>query len=79
MIIRNLNIKMDIKSLVYGRERVLWNLLNGLKKAFFIKGHFRELRSSKYKVQKRIWIDSYEKGTGKKVKSIYKINRKKVE
>jgi hypothetical protein len=43
---------------------------------FDVKGHYRHLRSPRYKMQGDIWIEPYKKGIGKFVPTIYEVKQK---
>jgi len=58
---------------IYDKPRASWHY----NYAFDVKGHYRHLASPRYKEAKEIWIEPFVKGTGKKVETIYKIQKKK--
>lgn len=58
---------------VYEKPKRKWHY----NYSFDVKGHPRKLTSPRYKKAKEIWIKPYVKGEGRKVESMYKIEKKK--
>jgi hypothetical protein len=58
---------------VYEKPKTSWHY----NYCFDVKGHYRNLVSTRYKEPKTIWVDHFTKGTGKKVPSLYKIKKRK--
>jgi len=60
---------------VYEKPKFGWHYTY----SFDVKGHYRNLINPRYKKTKKIWIEPFVKGEGKKIESLYKIQRKKIK
>jgi hypothetical protein len=65
-------LKIYIDELVHGAN---WHF----NYRFWVRGHFRQLVSDKYKEKKRIWILPYIKGKGILVEKIYNLKKQEVK